>query len=316
MKWKVKDLSKIEVPVGVENTGLYRNLVNQLNKLMRHNRQLSYKTRDRYYQAVERFIRFLADKYRIQRLANISGSHLAAYLCFLQESGASASTVKTELSAIRFIHDAMDQPRHNLPSNIDLWENHGIELERRRFGGVNRRWTDEEYGNMVEHAISLSRQDIAHILQLGRHAGLRIHEAVRLDRATAEAAIRTGNLVIKGKGGRVREVPARSEVITVLNEAMQKVERGTKLFVPPKKRGHEVIEDVQQFIIRHRAKFADPDREADLTFHGLRHTYAHEEYTRRMKADMDESAARLELSKLLGHSRIDVTKIYTGSERS
>lgn len=311
MKWKIKDRRKIEVPVDVKNPGLYRNLIDQLNKLMRHNRQLSYKTRDRYYQAFERFIRFLADEYRLQRLANMSGRHLAAYLRFLQERGASASTIKTELSAIRFTHDAMDNPRHILPGNTSLRENHGIELEKRQFGGVDRRWTDEEYRRMVEHAVTLSRPDIACILQLGRHAGLRIHEAVRIDRATAEAAIRTGQLTIKGKGGRVRNVPVRSEILHVLNEVMRKVERGNKLFVHAERKAHEVIETVQQFIIRHREKFAEKDRGTSLTFHGLRHTYAYEEYNWRISKGMGESMARLEVSEMLGHSRIDVTKIYT-----
>ena len=47
----------------------YQNLMSQLDRLHRHNRQGSYRTRARYYEAMQRFCRFLADRYRLERLA-------------------------------------------------------------------------------------------------------------------------------------------------------------------------------------------------------------------------------------------------------
>lgn len=47
----------------------YENLLSQLDRLHRHNRQGSYKTRARYYEAMQRFCRFLAGRYRLERLA-------------------------------------------------------------------------------------------------------------------------------------------------------------------------------------------------------------------------------------------------------
>ena len=115
-------------------------LIAQLDKLARHNRQESYKTRQRYYEAMQRFCRFLAEEYRLQKLTNISGKHLTAYVCYLQERGRAASTVKTELSAIRFWHDQLSSPKYRLPANNELT----VGLERRRIGGVDRRWTPEQ----------------------------------------------------------------------------------------------------------------------------------------------------------------------------
>ena len=43
------------------------------------------------------------------------------------EQGKSASTIKTDLSAIRFFHDKMSHPRYTLPGNEEL----GVALERR-----------------------------------------------------------------------------------------------------------------------------------------------------------------------------------------
>ena len=41
--------------------GVYNTLVTQLDKLARHNRQGSFRTKDRYYEAVKRFCAYLAE---------------------------------------------------------------------------------------------------------------------------------------------------------------------------------------------------------------------------------------------------------------
>lgn len=82
--------------------GIYHTLVTQLDKLARHNRQGSFRTKDRYYEAVKRFCAYLAAHYHLQKLENVSGKHLVSYVLYLQAQGKSASTVKTDLSAIRF----------------------------------------------------------------------------------------------------------------------------------------------------------------------------------------------------------------------
>ena len=84
----------------MKNQNLYFTLEAQLNKLARHNRQGSYRTKERYYMAMKRFCHFLAENYHLQKLSNISGKHLVAYVLWMQEKGLSASTIKTDLAAI------------------------------------------------------------------------------------------------------------------------------------------------------------------------------------------------------------------------
>ena len=138
--------------------GIYHTLVIQLDKLARHNRQGSFRTKDRYYEAVKRFCAYLANHYRLQKLENISGKHLVSYVLYLQEQGKSASTIKTDLSAIRFFHDKMSHPKYTLPSNDAL----GVELERRRFGQQDRTYEkNDRAGNDAGHdadAVCLRRQ--------------------------------------------------------------------------------------------------------------------------------------------------------------
>lgn len=224
-------------------------LLAQLDKLARHNRQGSYQTRVRYYEAMKRFCRFLAEAFRLQKLANICGKHLVPYVCYLQDNGKSASTIKTDLAAIRFFHDLVPDAKYRLPRNDEL----GVELERRRFGGVDRVWSNTEFNRMIGKAMGENRDDIACALYLARFEGLRIHEVCRIDTATAEKALREGAVTIKGKGGKVRTVPIEDERVNIgLRLMLNRTARGHKLFVPDGIPTDRAINNIQLFIITTR----------------------------------------------------------------
>ena len=106
----------------------------------------------------------------------------------MQEQGKSASTIKTDLSAVRFFHDKMSHPRYTLPDNEEL----GVALERRRFGQQDRTWTNPEFGKLIGRAMAEEREDYILALYLARYAGLRIHECFRMD--TAYELIRSGQI--------------------------------------------------------------------------------------------------------------------------
>ena len=296
--------------IHTQNEGIYRALIAQLDKLARHNRQESYKTRQRYYEAMQRFCRYLAEEYRLQKLANISGKHLTAYVCYLQERGRAASTVKTELSAIRFWHDQLSSPKYRLPANNELT----VGLERRRIGGVDRRWTPEQFTAFTSACREEGREDYAAIATLTFYVGLRIHEVCRLDTAAVEAWERSGLLTVKGKGGRVRSVPVTAAAAKqALRERKAAVRRGHKLFVPDDVATDAYIYDFQAFLRAHR-----PDQGGNpypLTHHGMRHSYADRQYQEAIDGGASEYRAKKEVSHLLGHGRADVTEIYLASRR-
>ena len=139
----------------IQSKGIFLTLVAQLDKLARHNRQGSFRTKARYYEACKRFCAYLAAEYHLQKLENISGKHLVSYVLYLQDTGKSASTVKTDLAAIRFSHDKMSRPKYTLPTNSEL----GVELERRRFGQLDR---------LLGKAMAENRDDFILALYLGR----------------------------------------------------------------------------------------------------------------------------------------------------
>ena len=231
-------------------------------------------------------------------------------MLYLQEHGKSASTIKTDLAAIRFFHDKVSNPKYALPTNSEL----GVELERRRFGGVDRKWSTEEFNHMLGRALAAEHWDYILALYLARYAGLRIHECFRMDTAAAEQALRENAVTVKGKGGKVRTIPINGKIAVAMRAQLARTPRGQKLLVPDGM-PDRAITLLQLFIMKHRDEVREAGSDCPLTFHGLRHTYAAEKY--RELTDSGKSAldAHFAVSRLLGHERSDVTNIYLASVR-
>lgn len=289
------------------STNHYNNLLVQAEKLYRHNRQGSYKTKERYFEAYKRFLSFAADTYRLEKIANISGKHLSAYVTQMQNKGLSASTVKTDLAAIRFWHDQIPNARYTLPSNGEY------DLAQRKFGGVDRTWSNAEFSGMLGACLRSGREDYAACITIARYVGLRLHEVMRIDSAIARAALKNNALTIKGKGGKLREVPIHDAVRIELQKFLERTAPGYKLFVPKGKQTHIAKTELQNFIASRRSSVQNPSKKPPLTFHGLRHSCAVEWYQQLLADGKPEYDARLQVSRWLGHEREDVTRIYLSS---
>lgn len=288
----------------MKNINIYKNLEQQYIKIFKHIKVGSFKTRERYGKAFKRFMVFLADEYHMQKLTNISPKHVFAYINYMQDKGLSASTIKTELAAIRFFHDSMPYTRYKLPTNDEL------DLERRTFGGVDRTWSNQEFNNMLAIAMQTKREDYVAIFTLGRYAGLRLEECFRIDTNDANTAIKTGQLFVKGKGGLTRFIPINESIKIELEKLLKVTVRGHKLFVEDSDKTHLAMKRLQCFISYHRKAFT----ENQITFHGLRHTFAHEKYDEFIKMGKTDFQARKAVSELLGHHRDDVTRIYLAGD--
>ena len=240
----------------------------------------------------------------MQKLSNLSGKHLSAYISHMQEKGLAASTIKTDLAAIRFWHDKIPDARYELPGNDEF------QLERRSFGGVDRTWSEMEFAKLLELCRKLKHYDYLGCAKMARYAGLRIHECMRLDTAVARAAIRSGVLTVKGKGRKVRGISVNKKVKITLKNTLYHTPQGQKLFVTEGKDTHIAIRELQNFISVHREEIRDTDSTSPLTFHGLRHTCAAEWYKSLIQQGFSDNHARLQVSKWLGHERLDVTRIY------
>lgn len=292
----------------IENQGIYETLVAQLDRVARHNRQGSIQTKRRYYEAVKRFCVYLADEYRLQKLSNVNGKHLVNYVIHMQETGKSASTIKTDLAAIRFFHDKLDA-KYRLPDNDEL----GVTLERRRFGQFDRTWSAAEFNHILGKALAEDRYDYILAMYLARYAGLWVHECFRIDTAIAEDALRNNAITIKGKGGKVRTIPINEQIAIAMKKQLDRTKRGHKLLVSDDMHTDRAINRLQLFIMANREAIKDPNADVSLTFHGLRHTYAAEKYQELVNGGTSALESHFAVSRLLGHERADVTNVYLAS---
>jgi len=291
------------------NKNIYANLLIQFDKIFKHNRQGSYKTKQRYAEAFKRFLAFIAEGYKLERIANIAPKHVAAYVANLEEHWRSPAYIKTELSAIRFFHDQIPNARHKLPDNAEL------NLQKRQYGQTDRTWSQREFNLFVAKAMELDHEDYAAIFCLARYAALRLHECFRIDTQIAAKAVKTGIITIKGKGGLVRDVPINLSIGIELKKMLAITPRGHKLFVEPEDKTHLAMQRLEEFIRRHKPDIQDPGSVRPMTFHGLRHTCAIEWYKQYIESGDSEFQARKKVAKLLGHGRDDVTRVYLASLR-
>ena len=312
--------------------GVVDNLGSQFQKVIRGAKQGSSETKYRYIEASERFIRFVAEKYKLQKLQNIQEKHLHAFAVDMKQRGMSEKYIKTDMSGIRYLHRQVPQARFELMDGRIANKNYG--LGSTPDGRTERAWTEAELEDMKALAMKKNKYNIALALEAARATGMRLDEFSSLRRAEAEAALRTGVLHLTNtKGGRPRDVPFSSRAVAVFETALKLSSRGNYVFTPPGMRVHKFEKEVQRFISENRDDLQDAGRKrtahnlepgelSALAAHGLRHTFAREFLVDKFKDKLEEGLdrtraekeAREMTSKVMGHNRVTVTYIYAPDE--
>jgi site-specific recombinase XerD len=315
------------------NTGIKINLEKQIASIHKNTRENSYGTRYRYLEATKRFCNFLADEFRLQKFANVQEKHLSKYVEHLKETGASPSTIQTDLSGIRYFHQRSGS-RHTLPENSKL------SLDKRSLGREDRSWTKQEIQQARELANDTGRQDVRLAISFAEKFGARIEGVCTATvKDLKDALLVTSEVRLIEKGGKERFVPVvNNEQRQLLKEciayAAAKGRSGQVPFLSDSRK-HGVLNQktsIQNWIINHRDKFIDNSREhksrwlsvaqqlriqfglkprsEKITFHGLRHTYCQNRIEELEKQGISKQAVNLQVSKEMGHHRADVTRLY------
>ncbi|ACV62290.1 integrase family protein [Desulfofarcimen acetoxidans DSM 771] len=292
--------------------GIYQTLLIQFDKVFNSARKDYPGAKSSIYRcksSMRQFLFFCANNYRMQNIRNIQDKHIKDFIEYRRDQGINEKVIKNDIWAVRLFH------RYTPKAKNRISDNEVFGLKSTPDGRVDRAWTEGEFKKMLDFAEKLGRQDVAFTMRLAQHAGLRIHECLRLSKEDAEAALRTGILHVKGKGGRERDLKLSSEALQALSEASVRINNDAgKLFVRPGQKTHSAKKSIEGFISKHRDKFRElEDREKNMTFHGLRHTFARKEYFQRIDRGMDIQRALVEVSRILGHNRPEVTKIYLGT---
>ncbi|ACB86490.1 tyrosine-type recombinase/integrase [Natranaerobius thermophilus] len=310
-------------------------LEQQLEKLYRHCRQGSKGYRIDSVKRAKEFARYIHDEYKVQNFKNIKDQHVASFVKYQQDKGNSDATIKNKLSSIRFFHDQVSNPRHQISDNKTLQEKYDFKFNKTPEikEEVNRAWHEKEVDKAVEVATEMGREDVKDAITLAKNTGLRISEVTCMERRQAEQALKTGVMPVdRGtKGGRERVVPINTnsererEVREVLEKRLSETERGGRLFTEYDQKAHQATRSIQDFLINNQDKFATVegielrgstgDGSTNLNFHGLRYCYAQERKDELLNEHLgDRQKAAEDLSLEMGHNRTDVLRTYLAGE--
>lgn len=280
---------------------IYNNLKMQVNSVFKHSHECSYKTRDRYKDAMYSFSKFLAIEYRKQNITKIKNEHIQEYVLHMQKEGYSTSYVTTNLSAIRYFYDKISKGKFIIKSNRELGVNARIQNERI---GPDRSIAKDELTNLLERAKDIGRKDFVLVIKICEKFGLRIHEVYSLRHSQIKEGLKTGDLKVKGKGGLIRHIPIDDNKI-LLNEVDAYKKTGTdRIFVSKEEKTHLKIKEMQEFVNTTRRN------KEGYTFHSIRHYYAQNLYKDLRNKAMTDYEARMIVANRLGHNRVEVSSIY------
>ncbi len=307
-----------------EDTGLKQNLVNQVRSFFKKNNERSYGTDNRYLEGCLRFARFLGEETHLQKMTNAEARHLYAYVDYMKEKGLAASTIMTDLSAIRFYYER-NGSKNKMPENVKL------DLEKRSPTRLDRSWLPSEIKSAYGRAILMGRRDVLVSLDFMLHFGLRINELASLKLKMIEEAEKTTQLRIIGKGARKRvicfeENSLQMKIIRKWIDEAKATKRDKEQYIicedkhrsveKAKKSLHNWYYDQRDcYMVKDRANIVEEGKKprADkITPHGLRHTFAQRYLVEH--SNINPKKARKDLAEELGHGRISVTRIYENTK--
>jgi len=286
-----------------------RDLNYQLKTLCRNNRDGSYATQAQRLWMLDLISNQLHELgFRQMSAQSLKPKHVEALIKQWRESNLAVATMKNRMTALRWWAEKVN--RQNVIARTN--EHYGI--------------PDRQFVSNVSKARSVSAEALAGIkdahvrmsLELQQAFGLRREEAIKFVPSYADKG---DHLQLKdtwAKGGKAREIPIRTDAQReVLTRAHQLAGRGS--LIPPNR----------NYVQQLRVYEGHTSRAGLSKLHGLRHAYAQQRYqeltgtpcpaaggpvsTQLTAAQKQiDRAARLTISRELGHEREAVTAIYLG----
>ena len=261
--------------------------------------------RDRSYALAQMANALHEAGYRGLRAKSLKGKHVEALVRHWRDQRLSDATIMNRMAHLRWWAGQVGKA-NLVRSNAQ----YGIGPRSHVSDGTKRRDLDET---------KLARVKDVHVrmaLRLQAAFGLRREEAIKF---TPSYADRGDRLAVKGstaKGGRPREVPVLTESQRRLLDEARALAGGGAL-IPP---GRNYAE--QRKVYEDQTSAAGLDR-----MHGLRHRYALDRYEDLTgwkapaaggprRRDLDDArrgidtAARLTIASELGHSRLEIARLY------
>lgn len=237
-------------------------------------------------------------------LEQAGAGDLRRYLDYLNRQGFSPATAARKLSAFRQFYKFLFAERRIAENPAS-----GLENPKRRHK-LPKTLSEDEVDRLLAAAAAAAQRKpglksarLLAMIELLYATGLRVTELVSLPRAAAAGSRKV--LIVKGKGGRERMVPLSRPAMRALGRYLKELKKtgdDSKWLFPSRgKSGH--ITRIRAFQLIKETAARAGIAPARISVHTLRHAFA----THLLAHGADLRSVQ----KLLGHSDISTTQIYT-----
>ncbi len=286
-----------------------RDLNYQIKQICQRNRDGSIATQSNRERILTQSANRLHDLgYSLQDVHSLKPKHVQAVVKSWHDEGLSVGTIKNRLAELRWLAQKINK------QNIIPKDNARLGIEDRQFAtnqSKARTLTDSDLAKVADAHSAMS-------LRLQAAFGLRREESIKIIPSWADRGDRLALRDTWTKGGRARSVPIRTAAQrAVLDAAKALAGRGS--LIPADK---NYVQQLRRFEYQR-------NRSGIHKVHGHRHFYAQQRYeqltgwrcpacggpTAKQLTPSQKSrdtAARVVISRELGHERISITVIYLG----
>lgn len=267
-------------------------------------RRLSEKTIKGYRNNNLRFFTFIKKEYDIDDLGKIQGNVINAYIAYLTSIGRKPSYINGIIKSFRAFYKYCENEKYvsRNPMNKVNFQKQGKTLIKT--------FNDKEVRDMVRYYGSVRYLDIRDklIMVMLLDTGIRNSELCGL----LISDIRYDHILIRGKGNKERVVP----ISPILNKILIKYKRVRNLYIKDKfayqieylflsQKGKKLTPETVERVVLECAEACKVRKTIRCSPHTCRHYFA--------QAQLKNGCDLYTLSRLLGHSNINITKIYLQS---
>lgn len=283
-------------------------LLKEWQDFLRLEKRYSQNTLESYTRDATFFLLFierhLGGPLSISDFRELSLSDFRAFLSDRISHGTTHRSLNRNLAGIKSLFNFAAKQKSVKNENVALVRNAKMKKSLPRPLSVEDTFTllesIQDMPGYEDDAFLRTRDEFLFTLLYG--AGLRISEALALN-LSATSDIRAGHLLIKGKGGKVREVPIVAEITRRMEEHLKhhpyRKQESMPLFVGVK--GARLNPGVVERAMRNiRGYLGLPPT---LTPHAMRHSFA--------THLLSEGADLRSIQELLGHASLSTTQAYT-----
>ena len=283
-------------------------LAYDLKTICDYNRDGSFATQANRFRSLQLISQELKEMgFKMSGARSFKPKHVEKLIARWQREGLNTGTLKNRMGHLRWLLAKVNK------SSILPRDNASLGIENRQASGQNRAQTLN-----LEKLQAIPSDRMQASMKLMAAFGLRMEEALKFRPEVADKGDCLALSPSWTKGGRARVIPIlTSRQRALLDEV--KAMAGEGSLIPPDK-----------IYIQHRKAFEYQTLKAGFTnLHGLRHKYAQARYKSltgwacpmaggKKPEDMnateqqEDIAARLTVSRELGHNRIEITKDYLG----